>query len=56
MTHAKTGAEIMRNAICFDTETTGLNTEEDEILTISIVDRNGAAAFDGKLKPERKRT
>ncbi len=51
MTHT----QIMRNAICFDTETTGLNPEEDEILTISIVDRNGAAVFDGKFKPERKR-
>ena len=56
MTHPKTGAEIMRNTICVDTETTGLDPKEDEILTISIVDLNGAAVFDGKFKPECKRT
>lgn len=40
--------------ICFDTETTGLRAGDDEILTISIVDGNGSAVFDGQFKPEHK--
>lgn len=40
--------------ICFDTETTGLRAGDDEILTISIVDENGSAVFDGQFKPEHK--
>ena len=38
--------------ICLDCETTGLNPEEDEILSISIVNQNGEVLFDELFKPE----
>lgn len=34
-----------------DTETTGLNAAEDEILQVSIIDNEGAVLFDSYIKP-----
>lgn len=45
------------NSICFDTETTGLRPngrEPDEILTISIVGRDGSVVLDEKFRPTHK--
>lgn len=45
------------NSICFDTETTGLHPtggDPDEILTISIVGRDGAVLLDEKFRPTVK--
>ena len=45
------------NSICFDTETTGLRPngkEPDEILTISIVGRDGSVLLDEKFRPTVK--
>ena len=39
--------------IIIDTETTGLSTTEDEVLTLSIIDGNGHILFDRMFKPER---
>ncbi len=36
-----------------DTETTGLNPEEDEILQLSIIDTNGELVYDSYFRPER---
>lgn len=40
--------------ICLDTETTGLDPVEDEILTLSIVDWDGNTLLDGHYKPDLK--
>lgn len=40
-------------AIYFDTETTGLNPERDEILQLSIVDQDGNTLWDRKYRPVR---
>lgn len=37
--------------IVLDTETTGLNVAEDEILQVSIIDNEGAVLFDSYIKP-----
>ncbi|MFQ8991824.1 MAG: LPD11 domain-containing protein [Ruminococcus bicirculans (ex Wegman et al. 2014)] len=37
--------------IVIDTETTGLNAAEDEILQVSIIDNEGAVLFDSYIKP-----
>lgn len=37
--------------IVLDTETTGLNAAEDEILQVSIIDNEGAVLFDSYIKP-----
>ena len=45
------------NSICFDTETTGLHPTggaPDEILTISIVGRDGSVLLDEKFRPTVK--
>lgn len=45
------------NSICFDTETTGLHpagSDPDEILTISIVRRDGSVVLDERFRPTRK--
>ena len=45
------------NSICFDTETTGLRPngkEPDEILTISIVGRDGSVLLDERFRPTEK--
>ena len=39
------------NYIVIDTETTGLNAAEDEILQVSIIDNEGAVLFDSYIKP-----
>ncbi|MCM1166425.1 MAG: 3'-5' exonuclease [Lachnospiraceae bacterium] len=36
-----------------DTETTGLNPDEDEILQLSIIDVNGETVYDSFFRPER---
>lgn len=36
-----------------DTETTGLNPNEDEILQLSIVDESGCMVYNSLLRPER---
>lgn len=40
--------------LVFDTETTGLNPMEDEILQLSIIDENENILFDDYLKPVHK--
>lgn len=40
--------------ICLDCETTGLDPNEDEILSLSIVDWDGNVLHDRKYKPTRK--
>lgn len=40
--------------ICLDCETTGLDPEKDEILTLSIVDWSGNTLHNGKYKPSHK--
>ena len=37
--------------IVLDTETTGLNAAEDEILQVSIIDNEGAVLFDSYIRP-----
>lgn len=42
------------NSICFDTETTGLHpngSDPDEILTISIIGRDGSVLLDERFRP-----
>lgn len=39
------------NYIVIDTETTGLNAAEDELLQVSIIDNEGAVLFDSYIKP-----
>ena len=39
------------NYIVIDTETTGLNAAEDEILQVSIIDNEGAVLFDSYIRP-----
>jgi len=41
--------------ICFDLETTGLNTHSDEILQIAIINGYGDVLFDEYIKPKRKK-
>ena len=40
-------------AICFDTETTGVNPNVDEILELSICDQNGNKLLHSYFKPEK---
>ena len=45
------------NSICFDTETTGLHpngSDPDEILTISIIGRDGSVLLDERFRPTEK--
>lgn len=39
------------NYIVIDTETTGLNAAEDELLQVSIIDNEGAVLFDSYIRP-----
>lgn len=41
------------NIICLDTETTGLNHYDDEILQLSIIDGSGTILFSEYVKPVR---
>lgn len=41
------------NIICLDTETTGLNHYDDEILQLSIIDGSGSILFSEYVKPVR---
>lgn len=45
------------NSICFDTETTGLHpngSDPDEILTVSIIGRDGSVLLDERFRPTVK--
>lgn len=42
----------MKKYIFIDTETTGLNAENDELLSISVVDHDGKCIFNSLVKPE----
>lgn len=44
------GSDLL-NIICLDTETTGLNHYDDEILQLSIIDGSGAILFSEYVKP-----
>ena len=39
--------------ICLDVETTGLDSEKDEILQLSIIDGNGVVLFNEYIKPKQ---
>lgn len=43
----------MANRIIFDTETTGLNSQRDEILEIAFIDADGNTLHVGRYKPSR---
>lgn len=43
------------NIICLDTETTGLNPDNDEILQLSIIDGNGEILFSEYIKPSHRK-
>lgn len=44
----------MEKWICLDCETTGIDPEKDEILSLSIMDQDGEVLFDEMIKPLRK--
>lgn len=46
------GRYLSEKLICFDTETTGFSPAKNEILTMSIIDGEGNALFDGMFKPQ----
>lgn len=48
------GIELSK-VIVIDTETTGLDESKDEVLSLSIVDGNGAVLFDHLIKPARRK-
>lgn len=43
------------NIICLDTETTGLNLDNDEILQLSIIDGDGEILFNEYIKPSHRK-
>ena len=47
--------KIDESCIVFDTETTGLNPERDEIIQLSIIDGTGKVLFDEYIKPSRRK-
>ena len=47
--------KIDESCIVFDTETTGLNPERDEIIQLSIMDGTGKVLFDEYIKPSRRK-
>ena len=47
--------KIDESCIVFDTETTGLNSERDEIIQLSIIDGTGKVLFDEYIKPSRRK-
>lgn len=47
--------KIDESCIVFDTETTGLNPEHDEIIQLSIMDGTGKVLFDEYIKPSRRK-
>lgn len=49
----KTIEPKMNDVVFLDTETTGLNSDIDEILQISIVNNNGDILLDSYIRPER---
>lgn len=46
----------MKKIICLDTETTGLDRKNDEILQLSIIDGDGHVLFDNLIKPSHRRS
>lgn len=44
----------MKDLICLDCETTGLDPNADEILTLSIIGADGSTLFDETFRPVRK--
>lgn len=44
----------MEEYIFIDTETTGLNAERDELLSVSVVDHYGKCIFNSLVKPEHR--
>lgn len=47
--------KIDESCIVFDTETTGLNPERDEIIQLSVIDGTGKVLFDEYIKPSRRK-
>lgn len=49
--------KILENPIFLDTETTGLNPDKnDEMLSLSIIAKDGSVLFDQMFRPERRKT
>lgn len=46
----------LENPIFFDTETTGLSESKDEILQLSIIDKDGNTLFSQYIKPTKRKT
>lgn len=46
---------LTKTKIVLNTETTGLDVEKDEILSLTIIDANGNVIFDEMFKPEKHR-
>ena len=45
--------EVDFSTICYDAETTGIDTEKDEIIRLSVIDRHGNILFNSYIRPTK---